>query len=168
MSDLPPRPAPEEPSYAGQRTDTGRRVLLIGGGIFAALLVLGGATWAVVSFTSDDAPDSVEGVVERAVEAANDQDVDALLALVCDDSALLDVREQAEDANERIDDALDGEDPGLSYEIESVEDGVATVRVDTAAAALDGSFAELVITTQKDGDSYCVADIEATDSAYTG
>lgn len=162
---LPPQP--NQPPRA-RRPDAGRRGLLVGGAVLAGLHVLGGGTWAVVSLTSDDAPGSVEDVVEQAVEAADDQDLDALLALVCEDSALLDLRDEAEDANERIDEALDGEDPDLSYEILAVEGDVATVRIDTGSESLDGSFAELVITTAEDDGEFCVADLEATNGDYTG
>lgn len=159
----PPGPG----SRPGTPARTRHRGLVVGVGVAAAVLLLGGGAWALVAATSDDAPSSMGDLVEQAVAAADDQDVDALLALVCDDSALLDLADEARDANDRVAEDLDGDDPDLTYDVE-VDGDEATVRVESGADSLDGAFAEMVVTGEESDGGWCVSDVEVTDGAYDG
>jgi hypothetical protein len=126
--------------------------------VVVAVLIVGGIAFAIVSAASGGPPTSVEDVADDAVSAAEDLDVDAGVALLCDAPTQKDVS----DLRELISDArkATGGDPEVSYEITGVRDvggaGRFTVSITTDEEALRGSHAEIIVIVRRRGDHSCI------------
>lgn len=159
----PPHQPPGQPGPAGRGANKG---LLVGLGVLAGVLVLGGGTWAAVAAFSDDAPGSVRETAERAIEAAEDLDVDAGARLMCT-TPTDDERAELEDAISGTREIAGTDDPEVDYEIVSVEEtddgGTAVIEAEGEEGELEDAFLEVRLVVTADDGEHCIDEIEVLD-----
>jgi hypothetical protein len=140
----------------------------VGGGVVVAVLIVGGAVFALSG--SDDDPASVREVADQAVAAAQDLDVDAGIDLLC--------KAHSGDDRHFLDSAIDaartatGQDaPDARYDVSNLEGsttGSFDVTITSGDPALEGVVGAAHVKVGRDGDRSCIASFEDTSISQDG
>ena len=133
----------------------------VGGGLVVAVLVAGGAVFAL---SGGDDPTSVREVADQAVAAAEDLDVDAAIDLLCEapsksDRAFLD---EAISAGKKT---SGKDDPDVTYDVSNVDgsaSGSFDVKITSDDPGLEGIVGAAHVTVDRDGDRSCISGWEDT------
>jgi len=136
---------------------------IIAGAIVIVLALAGGVTAIVLASGGD--PTSVQEVADKAVDAAEDLDVDAGIDLLCDAPSKED-REGLESLIDEAQDDADTDDPDVDYEVSHVKgdaEGSFEVRITSSEKDLAGKELAFRVVVEKDGDRSCIADAESLD-----
>ncbi|MDN5744790.1 MAG: hypothetical protein L0H31_06665 [Nocardioidaceae bacterium] len=136
---------------------------IVAGAIVIVLALAGGVTALVLSGGGD--PTSVQQVADKAVDAAEDLDVDAGIDLLCEAPS----SDDRSGLNEMIKGAQDEsgtDDPDVDYEISHVEgdaEGSFDVHVTSTEDEFEGKELNFRVIVERDGDRSCIADAAAID-----
>lgn len=156
MSATPPPSSPPSPQPAA--TPPSRIGWYVAGGALVLVLAIGGAVFAL---TGGDAT-SVQEVADRAVDAAEDLDVDAGIDLLCS-APTPEQREELEDLISEGRQETGSDNPDVDYVVSDVEgDTTGSFRVVATSSdpALLGKEFDAVVLVEEDDGRSCIAGLE--------
>ena len=129
-------------------------------GAVLLLLVAGGGT--VLALTSGGDPTTVREVADRAVEAAEDLDVEAGIDLLCAPPSA-EQRKEVDSLISNAQEKTDDDAPEADYEISEIDgdrEGSFRVTITSSESELAESRIDARVMVKRDGDRSCISDVE--------